>query len=83
MRFGSPCISRVRDSARAGKAEAFSCSVCGSVGVVRFDVGKFAVFHFLGELASSVFVACVISGSDYVACECAADVGVCAYVLLR
>ena len=63
-----------------------SCSVCGSVGVVRFDVGKFAVFvvfDFLGEQASSVFVAYVISGSDYVACECAADVGVCAYVLLR
>ena len=63
-----------------------SCGVCGSVGVARFDVGKFAVFvvfDFLGELASSVFVACVISGSDYVACECVADVGVCAYVLLR
>ena len=30
-----------------------SCSVCGSVGVVRFDVVKFVVFDFLGELASS------------------------------
>ena len=60
--------------------------VCGSMGVARFDVGKFAVivvFDFLGDLASSLFVAYVISGSDYVACECVADVGVCAYVLLR